>query len=102
MQYAEVDLQQLQLRLRHEPPEAQAAIEAEYQEQASSKIALRPLHLEPTPSSISTLPQDLYRFNNRRFVPLVVEALKACHSIACHSGLTRGRLLMLDDLLRKL
>lgn len=66
LQYAEVDLQQLQMRQRHEPPEAQAAIEAEYLEQASSKAALRPLHLEPTPSSISTLPQDLYRFNKRR------------------------------------
>lgn len=64
LQYTEVDLQQFQIRHRHEAPHLQEAIEAEYTEQASSKAAQRPLHLEPTPNS--TLPQDVHRFNKRR------------------------------------
>ena len=76
LQYAEVDLQQLQIRQRHEPPEVQAAIEADYLEQASSKTALRPLHLDANTQEAVSTSLDVYRFNKRRYCPPLRTSVK--------------------------
>jgi hypothetical protein len=74
LQYTNVDLQQLQIRQRHEPPHMQAAIEAEYLAQGQTKTAKRPLHMEkqswPAYDTCATtagtsVPTDLTRFKRR-------------------------------------
>ena len=46
MQYIETDLQQLQIKLRHEPRSAADALEAEYSAAAKAKQARRPIGFE--------------------------------------------------------
>ncbi len=46
MQYTEIDAQQLQIKLRHEPRPAAEGIEAEYLAAARAKPGRRPLGFE--------------------------------------------------------
>ena len=79
MQYIETDLQQLQLRQRHEPRHLCEAIEEQYAQQAAQRPPRRPLHLDSTarPASDSaaaagaTEPTNLSRFK-RRWAPVSV------------------------------
>ena len=72
-QYTQTDLQQLQIRQRHEAPHLQQAIEQEYLAQARTNTAQRPLHLETqswatndSPASAgASAPTDLTRFKRR-------------------------------------
>ena len=73
VQYIETDLQQLQLRQRHEPRHLCETIEEQYAQQAALKPPKRPLHLDSTvrPASDSTAaagtaePTNLSRFKRR-------------------------------------
>ena len=82
VQYIETDLQQLQLRQRHEPRHLCEAIEEQYAQQAAQRPPKRPLHLDSTarPDSDSAAaagsaePTNLSRFKRR----LAAVSMVAC------------------------